>query len=172
MSLATALHRIQPPLAWLSTLALGLAACALLGLVLVQGWQVLSRYGFNASPSWTEPVTVVLLGTAMSLGAAAAVHHQRHFGFFLLHARANTWMRRCLEGISALVMTGIGSTMAGWAAVLFLDGWQIKAAGAAMPQSLHYLPLSIGGILMVLFALNRLAQALIPLPPQPQAETC
>ena len=38
----------------------------------------------------------------------------------------------------------------------------IKAAGADLPQSVNYLPLSIGGALMVVFALNRLVLALRP----------
>jgi len=157
---------IQPILTRLSTLALAAAACALLGLVAVQGWQVLARYGFNASPSWTEPVTVLLLTTAMSLGAAAGVHQQRHFGFFLLHDRAGERLRRGLDALTALVVTGIGGVTAGWGLVLLLDGWPIKAAGAAMPQSIAYLPLSIGGGLMVLFALNHLFRALVPAPPR------
>ena len=43
-----------------------------------------------------------------------------------------------------------------------LDGWSIKAAGAQLPQSINYLPLSVGGALMVLFALDHLRQALRP----------
>nr|MBP8908295.1 TRAP transporter small permease [Pseudoxanthomonas sp.] len=41
------------------------AAIALVGLVLVQSWQVFTRYVLNDSPSWTEPVTLLLLATAM-----------------------------------------------------------------------------------------------------------
>ena len=52
-------------------IAIAVAAAALLGLVVVQGWQVFTRYVLNDSPSWTEPVTLLLLATAMSLGAAA-----------------------------------------------------------------------------------------------------
>src|SRR5690606_27096067 len=52
----------------LGSLAIGIAALSLAGLVVVQGWQVVARYVFNNSPSWTEPVTLLLLSTAMSLG--------------------------------------------------------------------------------------------------------
>ena len=50
-----------------------IAVAALLGLVVVQGWQVFARYVINDSPSWTEPVTLLLLSTTMSMGAAAGV---------------------------------------------------------------------------------------------------
>jgi len=40
--------------------------------------------------------------------------------------------------------------------VLLFDGLDIRIAGAPMPQSIGYLPLSLGGLLMVVFALYRL----------------
>ena len=82
----------------LSNVAIAVAVAALLGLVVVQGWQVIARYVINDSPSWTEPVTVLLLTTAMSLGAAAGVHTNRHFGFFLLadFGPPRSWIERAV----------------------------------------------------------------------------
>lgn len=140
----------------LSGAATAVAVAALLGLVAVQGWQVVARYVLNDSPSWTEPVTVLLLSTAMSLGAAAGVHADRHFGFFLLADAAAPALRRVLRALSPLVIAAIGAVMAYWGAVLLVDGLGIKIAGAPMPQSIGYLPLSLGGALMVVFALYRL----------------
>ncbi|HWS77593.1 MAG TPA: TRAP transporter small permease subunit [Thermomonas sp.] len=164
-------HTIVPPasaaqraLGQLASLAIGIAACALLGLVVVQGWQVFARYVINDSPSWTEPVTLLLLATAMSLGAATGVHGNRHFGFFLLHDHVRPGLRRAIDVVVALVVVAIGAVVAYWAAVLLLDGLAIKAAGARLPQSINYLPLSVGGALMTLFALNRLVLALVPPP--------
>lgn len=155
-SAATPNHAFGRALATVAHLAIGIAAAALLGLVVVQGWQVIARYVLNDSPSWTEPVTVLLLATAMSLGAAVGVHTNRHFGFYLLHDHMKPWVRRAVDVLAPLVIFGIGSVLAYWGAVLLLDGWSIKAAGADLPQSINYLPLSIGGALMALFALNNL----------------
>ncbi len=146
----------------IATVAIGIAAAALLGLVVAQGWQVFARYVLNDSPSWTEPVTLLLLATAMSLGAATGVHTNRHFGFFLLHDHVRPGMRTAIDVVVQLVVATIGAVLAWWASVLLLDGLHIKAAGAALPQSINYLPLAAGGALMVLFALNRLALALLP----------
>ena len=136
-------------------------AC-LLGLVVVQGWQVFTRYVLNDSPSWTEPVTLLLLATAMGMGAAAGVHTNRHFGFYLLHDHLRPGARKLIDVLVALVIIGIGTTMAWWGAILLVDGLGIRAAGARLPQSINYLPLSAGGALMALFALNRLAQVFRP----------
>ena len=154
----------QRALETLATVVIHVAVVALLGLVVVQGWQVFARYVINDSPSWTEPVTLLLLSTAMSLGAAAGVHTNRHFGFFLLAEHMNPLLKRVVDALVPLVIASIGAVIAWWGWLLWVDGLHIKAAGADLPQSVNYLPLSIGGALMVVFALNRLVLALVPRP--------
>lgn len=146
----------------LARLAIALAAAALLGLVVVQGWQVFARYVLNASPSWTEPVTLLLLATAMGFGAAAGVRDNRHFGFFLLAESAGPRGRRLFELLGAAVMLLLGAAMAGWSARLLFDGWDVRLAGAPLPQSINFLPLALGGALIALFAFDRLRQAWHP----------
>ncbi|RYJ01512.1 MAG: TRAP transporter small permease [Acetobacteraceae bacterium] len=147
-------------IARLAGLSIGIAAAALLGLVVVQGWQVIARYVLNDSPSWTEPVTLLLLSTAMSLGAAAGVHTRRHFGFYLFTDSVGAAMHRVLQVIPALVIVAIGATLSFWGLVLLRDGLDIRTAGAVLPQSINYLPLSVGGALMVVFALEQLFDAI------------
>lgn len=140
----------------LATLALAVAATCLVGLVVVQGWQVFARYVLNDSPSWTEPVTLVLLSTAMSLGAAAGVRHRRHFAFSLLAQALPPRVERGLQAFSSLLVATIGAVLAVWGWRLWLDGMDIRMAGAPLPQSSVYLPLAVGGALMVVFALAQL----------------
>jgi len=144
----------------LANAAIAVAALALVGLVLVQGWQVIARYVLNDSPSWTEPLTLLLLSTAMSLGAAAGVHTKRHFGFFLLADALGPRLQTLMHVLSPLVIAGIGASMAWWGVILLVDGIGIRTAGADLPQSINYLPLAIGGALMVVFALNQLVLVL------------
>lgn len=139
----------------IADISIYIAVAALLGLVVVQGWQVFARYVINDSPSWTEPVTLLLLSTAMSLGAACGVHTNRHFGFYLLAEHMPPALRRAVDTLAQLIVAVLGGFIAVWAWVLLVDGLQIKTAGAELPQSINYLPLAVGGALMVLFALNR-----------------
>ncbi|UKE73488.1 TRAP transporter small permease [Xanthomonas graminis] len=161
-AIAVPVAPLQRLLDRIANLAIGIAAAALLGLVLVQGWQVFTRYVLNDSPSWTEPVTLLLLSTAMSLAAAAGVHTGRHFGFFLLAEKMHAHVRRAIDLIRPLVIATIGAVIAWCGAMLLLDGLDIKMAGARLPQSINYLPLSIGGALMSVFALYQAWQVLRP----------
>ncbi|HEY0504805.1 MAG TPA: TRAP transporter small permease [Lysobacter sp.] len=135
---------------------IAVAAFALLGLVVVQGWQVIARYVLNDSPSWTEPVTLLLLSTAMSLGAAAGVHTRRHFSFSLLAEALAPRARHAMHLLQSGVIALIGVVLLYWATLLFVDGVHIPTAGAPMPESIEYLPLAISGALMALFALNQM----------------
>jgi len=161
-ALAVPVAPLQRLLDRIAHLAIGLAAAALLGLVVVQGWQVFTRYVLNDSPSWTEPVTLLLLSTAMSLGAAAGVHTRRHFGFFLLAEKLHARLRRGVDLLRPLLIVAIGAVIAWWSGVLLLDGLDIKMAGARLPQSINYLPLALGGALMSVFALYQAWQVLGP----------
>lgn len=156
----TAPAGFQRVLEKLADVVIYIAVAALLGLVLVQGWQVFARYVINDSPSWTEPVTLLLLSTTMSMGAAAGVYTNRHFGFFLLAEQLHPLVKRVIDALVPLIVATIGGFLARWGWVLWLDGLHIKTAGANLPQSVNYLPLSIGGALMAVFALNRLLLSL------------
>lgn len=155
MSTDTNPSRLQHGIDRIAGATIAVAAAALIGLVLVQGWQVIARYVLNDSPSWTEPVTLLLLSTAMSLGAAAGVHTRRHFNFSLLADALKPGPRRAMRALTPATIAIIGAFLAYWSTLLFFDGLHIPAAGAPLPQSINYLPLAIGGALMTLFGLGQ-----------------
>jgi TRAP-type C4-dicarboxylate transport system permease small subunit len=130
----------------------------MVALVAVQGWQVFARYVLNNSPAWTEPMAVLLLTTTMSLGAAASVHAKTHFAFLLGVQAARPWLRRILLSVTHLIAISIGLMLAYWGMILFLDGLDVPMAGVPLPQSANFLPLSVGGALIAIFAAQHLSQ--------------
>jgi TRAP-type C4-dicarboxylate transport system permease small subunit len=148
----------------LARCAIVLACVALISMTLVEGWQVFARYVLNDSPSWTEPVALLLMSAAMMFGAAVGVRNEAHFGFFLLLHVASAPVRAVLVGIARVIIIAIGSLLTYWGAVLLMDGWDIRMAGAPLPQGLYFLPICVGGALIALFAIERLlvAPAAIP----------
>jgi len=152
----------KSPLDKLAQAAILIAAAALIGVVFVQGWQVIARYVLNDSPGWTEPLALLLLNIAMSFGAAAGVHRQSHFNFPLLLDAMPTALRIFCIALRCLLIASIGAALAFWGMQLFLDGLNIRMAGTSLPLTAAYLPLALGGGLMVIFAL---AQLRISAPP-------
>jgi TRAP-type C4-dicarboxylate transport system permease small subunit len=143
----------------IATWALLLAAVALVGIAAVQSWQVFARYVLNDSPSWTEPVAILLMNTTMMFGAACSVHREAHFGFFIgMHAAPKS-LRRVLLAVSRLVQAGVGGLLAVWGTTLTLETWDFPIAGVALPQGAAYLPIAVGGALIALLSLELLLRA-------------
>jgi TRAP-type C4-dicarboxylate transport system permease small subunit len=138
---------------------IALACIALVTMTLVEAWQVFARYVLNDSPSWTEPVALLLMSAAMMFGAAAGVRNEAHFGFFLVVHIASPPVRTVLVTISRLMIIAIGLLLGFWGGVLLGDGWDVRMAGAPLPQGLYFLPICVGGVLIALFAFERLLVA-------------
>ncbi|MBB5208936.1 TRAP transporter small permease [Chiayiivirga flava] len=137
-----------------------IAGTALLCIALVQLWQVFTRYVLNDSPGWTEPVTLLLLSTAMMFAAAAGVRGNAHFGFFVLLHALPPRAQRVLQAFAALVAAGIGGLLLVCGAQLAAGDWTVAMPGTQLPQGMLYVPLSLGGGLMALFALERVVTVL------------
>lgn len=146
-------------MAALAGAATALACLALVGMTLVEAWQVYARYVLNDSPGWTEPVALLLMSAAMMFGAAAGVRTESHFGFFIAIHVAPPRVRLVLLTITRLIVAGIGLVLAFWGTVLLLDDWNVPMAGAPLPQGLVFLPIGLGGALIAIFAIERLLGA-------------
>ena len=151
--------RRAPPRALntLSTTVLALAGAALVGMALVQAWQVFARYVLNDSPGWTEPVALLLMSFAVMFGAAVAVRRESHFAFqTLVHAMPGP-LQSLLKSVSRLIAAAVGGGLMVLGGTLMLDDWSVTMAGAPLPSGLKYAALAVGGALILLFALERLA---------------
>ena len=68
----------------LARLALWIAAAGMIVMTAMVAWQVFSRYVLNASPSWTEPASILVMSWFIFLGAAVGVRENFHMGFDVL----------------------------------------------------------------------------------------
>lgn len=146
----------NPILNKLSNMALALAGVALVGVAIVEGWQVFARYVLNDSPSWTEPVALLLMSTTMMCGAAVGVRSNKHFGFFVLSEVATPSIRRWLTifAQTVIALVGVLFVVAGFR--LVAESWDFPMAGAPLPQGTVYLPICVGGALIVIFSIERM----------------
>jgi len=137
--------------------ALWIAGIALVVMAAVEFWQVFARYVLNDSPSWTEPVALVALKTAMMMGAAAGVRRDAHFGFFVAVQAAPPAARRAIVAFGRAVVLAIGVVLAYWGYVLAADGWDVPMAGISLPEGAAFVPIAAGGALIAVFAAAALA---------------
>lgn len=141
----------------LSTAAMVMAAAALFAMSLVQAWQVFARYVLNNSPGWTEPVALLLMSVTVMFGAAVAVRRESHFAFTTVLHLLSPLRQRILKTVSRLIAAASGFGLMVLGGRLMVDDWGVPMAGAPLPSGLQFAALCVGGGLILIFSLERLA---------------
>lgn len=153
--MSTELKAGVPILSRVNTVALYLAGLGLVLMTVFVGWQVFCRYVLNDSPSWTEPGSVMLMSWFIFLGAAVGVRENNHMGFdvllYVLPSSAKKWLRM----ISDLVVLAFGVGMVWYGANLVGLTWNTVLPALGISGGWDYVPIVAGGVLVVLFAAER-----------------
>jgi TRAP-type C4-dicarboxylate transport system permease small subunit len=144
------------------------AGVALVLISAVIPWAVFTRYVLNSAASWPEPMAVLLTIVLTFIGAASCYRRGLHMnvGFFadMLPDRPRRAVSLVVEALMALM-------------ALFMMNWGIKLVDATWDNTIAdfpflsvgvtYLPIPVGGAILLLFVIERV---LIGLPPEPAPE--
>jgi TRAP-type C4-dicarboxylate transport system permease small subunit len=141
-----------------------------LSLVLISAiipWSVYTRYIVNRAASWPEPMAVLLTIVLTFFGAAACYRVGMHMRVTVLVDLLPAPARQAQALLVELVMGLLGLFMAIWGARLVEATWhQSIAEFPFLSVGVTYLPIPIGGAMLLLFVVERLA---IGAPPGPAA---
>ena len=150
------LGHVARVLSRVSNLALWTAGFGLVLMTAMVAWQVYCRYILNDSPSWTEPGAVMLMSWFIFLGAAVGVRENNHLGFDILLYVLPHGGKKVLRMISDVVILafGIGMVFYGMQLALLTSDAILPSLGIS--GAFDYYPVVGGGILVSLFALERI----------------
>ncbi|MBY5817136.1 TRAP transporter small permease [Rhizobium leguminosarum] len=140
----------------LSNAALWLAGTGLVLMTVFVAWQVFCRYVLNDSPSWTEPGSVMLMSWFIFLGAAVGIRENNHLGFDVLLYVLPKSGKRVLRMISDVVILAFGAGMVWYGGALMSLTWNTTLPSLGISGAFDYLPLVGGGVLAVIFSLERI----------------
>lgn len=146
--------------AGLSKASLMLAVMGLIAVILCVQAQVIGRYVFNDTPTWTEALAMVLVLYITALAVAVGVRDAGHIGLesmvALLPAR---WQRRIEYLIHACVgLFGALMAQSGWLWATLK--WDETQPMLGVPAGVTYLPLAIAGALILLFSVEHIVALL------------
>ena len=137
-----------------------------IGLVLMTVFvfaQVFWRYMLGSSLFWAEPASVMLMGWFIFLGAAVGVKEGYHLSFDVGLYIVPEWMRPWFHTLSDIVVAAFGAGMA-------IFGWQLAAKastgvipGLGISRIWDFAPLIAGGVLLILFSVERVLRRSIGL---------
>ena len=143
-------------LTFLSNAALYLAGAGLVAMTLIVGWQVFLRYVLNWSNAWTELSSIIIMSWFIFLGAAVGVRENYHLGFDVLLYVLPPGSKKVLRTLSDLVVVAFSFGMIWYGIVLMRLQWEEVMPGLGISGSFRYMPLTGGGVLILLFSLERI----------------
>jgi TRAP-type C4-dicarboxylate transport system permease small subunit len=142
--------------------ALYLACVVIAGvsLVLISAvipWGVYTRYVMNSAASWPEPMAVLLTIVLTFFGAAACYRFGLHMNVTLVVGMLPPRGRRVVDVAAELLMALMGLFMAVKGTGLVEATWSNTiAAFPSLSVGVTYLPIPIGGVILLLFVIERL----------------
>ncbi len=125
-------------------------------LALIVGWQVFARYILNNSPSWSEPLAMLLLLYAVMLGTAVGVRNGSHLSLVWFRLQFSDQTQHWLSRLESLLIGGFGIAMAVYGGKMAAQTWAYLIPGLPVPMGMQYLALVAGGAAIALFALETL----------------
>jgi TRAP-type C4-dicarboxylate transport system permease small subunit len=143
------------------------AGSALVLISAVIPWAVFTRYVLNSAASWPEPTAVLLTIVVTFIGAAACYRRQLHMNvsFFVLMFPAT--LRMLTELLAELLVATMALFMVIYGEKLVAATWYNTIADfPSLSVGVTYLPIPVGGAILLLFVIERV---IFGMPPDPEA---
>ncbi|MDZ4135159.1 MAG: TRAP transporter small permease [Paracoccaceae bacterium] len=138
--------------------ALWLAGACLVLMTAFVAMQVFARYVVGSPLTWTEPASILLMGWFIFLGAAVGTREGYHLSFDVLLMFLPKRTVQVLHSVSDIAVAGFGFGMLWYGAELAIRTWSATQPTLGIPGGVAFIPVSIGGALVVLFSVERLAR--------------
>jgi TRAP-type C4-dicarboxylate transport system permease small subunit len=148
----------------LTTICIWAAGTGLVFMTAFIAWQVFGRYVLNDTPTWTESTSVMIMGWFIFLGAAVGIREGYHLSFDVILYFLPRKFQLILFSISDVVVAAfsLGMVIYGWQ--LMANAWNSTIPNIGISGGVVFLSLTMGGGLIFLFSLERLARRASGLP--------
>lgn len=134
-----------------------IAGICLVVITIIIPWGVFTRYVLNSASSWPEPLAVLLMIWLSLLSAVVCYRENLHIGVGVLPAALSGTPKLVVGWMIELGMLATNFFMLWWGTKLVSALWYQSIAEFPMISAgVSYLPLPIGGALIVLFVIERL----------------
>jgi TRAP-type C4-dicarboxylate transport system permease small subunit len=143
------------------------AGTALVLISAVIPWAVFTRYVLNSAASWPEPTAVLLTIVLTFIGAAACYRRRLHMNVSFFVQMFPPLLRRLTELLAELLVATMAMFMIVYGEKLVAATWYNTIADfPSLSVGVTYLPIPVGGALLLLFVIERVV---FGMPPDPEA---
>jgi len=132
------------------------AGACLVIITLIVPYGIFTRYVLNSAASWPEPVAVLLMIVLSFLSAVVCYREHLHIGVGVLPALIDEPAKSVLGWFLELCMLATNLFMLVWGIRLVQATWyQSVAEIPVITVGITYLPIPVGGLLTLLFIIER-----------------
>lgn len=163
----SALVKAERAIAFIVNSTMALAAAGILVAVFLIGYSVVMRYVFNAAPTWVDDTIGFILVGIVMLSTASTLRKQKHICADTLTSRLGP------RGLFIADMVALGSVVV-VSVALIVNGWETSmsskmlgiytSGNVQIPIYWLQLMLPLGGILMLLVAVEGILRRIVGLP--------
>ncbi len=136
--------------------SLVVSGTAMVTLTVIFGWLVFGRYVLNATPTWVEQVSLLLVALIGFLGASTGVHERSHLGVSFFRDASPRPVRLAMEVVSYLIMAVFGAVMMVNSYKLVLFKWSAEIPLINLPEGLRAVPLTLCGAFTLAYSVGHL----------------
>ncbi|MFC1489048.1 TRAP transporter small permease [Thermodesulfobacteriota bacterium] len=152
---------------YITTIVTGIAMVAMTAIF---GWLVFGRYVLNATPTWVEQYSLLLVVYISFLGASVGVHQKTHLGVSVFREMSPKPVRRIFDFLSHGILTGFGILMAVYGYKLTMFKWAAEIPLIRISEGWRAFPICLSGILIFLYSVGHLIHFFLSRTDQEDAE--
>ena len=140
----------------LSSITIVITGIAMVVMTAIFGWLVFGRYVLNATPTWVEQYSLLLIVNIAFLGASVGVHQKTHLGVSLFREMSPKPVRRVFDFLTHSILAGFGFLMAFYGYKLTVFKWSAEIPLIRISEGWRSLPIIVSGILILLYSIGHL----------------
>ncbi len=125
-------------------------------MTVIFSWLVYGRYVLNATPTWVEQASLLLIGFRGFFGAAVGIHQKTHLGGTFFRDKAPAPIKIILDMINHILIMIFGFFMMIYSYELVLFKWGTQIPLIHLPEGLRAVPIMICGGLILLFSVGHI----------------
>lgn len=137
-------------------LSLWISGLAMVVLTVIFGWLVFGRYVLNATPTWVEQVSLLLVALIGFVGASTGIHERSHLGVSFFRDIAPRPVQRAMDFLVYLIMAAFGAVMMVQTYKLVLFKWSTEIPLIHLPEGLRAVPLTFCGAACLIYSIGHL----------------
>ena len=155
----------------LQRLCMLIAGACLVVITVIIPWGVFTRYVLGRGSSWPEPMAVLLMIWFSFMAAAVCYREGLHISVQVAANALTGWKRTALGWLIELLVGATNLFLLVYGTRLVMVTWyQVIADFQAVSTGVSYLPVPLGGAIVVLFVVERLwTGKLFPVPTEATA---